>query len=106
MRRLFHRLTHARSRDPFTEPNVRTRRYIDDLAAPRQTDAAVAAMEAAKAHPVTLTRDAVLDEARRATGLSDFGEMDFLDRLDTMLRSAEEDGLNAFIDEAEEYGSR
>lgn len=70
--------------------------YIDDLAAPRQTDAAVAAMEAAKAHPVTLTRDAVLDEARRATGLSDFGEMDFVDRLDTMLRSAEEDGLNAF----------
>ena len=70
--------------------------YIDDLASPRQTPAALAALQAAEGQPVTLTRDAVLDAARRMTGLSNFGPQDFLVRLDIMLRSADEDGLNAF----------
>ena len=70
--------------------------YINDLASPRQTPAALAALQAAEGQPVILTRDAVLDAARRMTGLSDFGHEDFLPRLDIMLRSADEDGLNAF----------
>jgi len=69
---------------------------IDDLAHPRQTEAATAALQSAREHPVSLTRDAVLDTARAATGLSDFGSMDFVERLDIMLRSADEDSLNDF----------
>jgi len=53
-------------------------------------------MRAAEAAaPVSLEVDAVLDAARAATGLTDFGEMDFVERLAVMLRSADEDALNA-----------
>jgi hypothetical protein len=67
---------------------------IDDLAAPRQTEAALAAIATAAQVSVVLTVDAVLESARVQTGLSDFGAMDFAERLGIMLRSAEEDGLN------------
>ena len=66
---------------------------IDDLAQPR-LDAALTNAIAATPEPV-LTRDAVLDAARTATGLSDFGSLDFLPRLDIWLRCyAEDAGLN------------
>jgi len=68
---------------------------IDDIGAPRQTPAALALIRGAEDAPVALTIDAVLDGARAATGLSDFGAMDFVERLSIMLRSADEDGLNA-----------
>jgi hypothetical protein len=69
---------------------------IEDLAAPRHTQAALSLMRAAEAAaPVSLEVDAVLDAARAATGLADFGEIDFIERLAIMLRSADEDALNA-----------
>jgi hypothetical protein len=69
---------------------------IEDLAAPRQTSAALQAIAYAETQPVQLARDEVLDAASNQTGLSDFGDMDFVERLDVMLQSAREDvGLNA-----------
>jgi len=68
---------------------------IDDLAIPRQTPSALALMSDAEREHCVLTVDAVLDAAKAATGLSYFGEMDFVERLALMLRSAEEDSLNA-----------
>ena len=69
---------------------------IDDLGSPRQTQAAQAALDATAAFDTDMTVDGVLDAARAATGLSDFGEMDFVERLAIMLRSIDEDGLNGF----------
>jgi hypothetical protein len=66
-------------------PDIR----IDDLAHPRLTDRQSAAI--AGAPPVTLTTEAVLDAARAATGLSDFGAADFRARLALWLQSFEED---------------
>jgi len=68
---------------------------IDDIAVPRHTPAALSLMSDAEKVSVNLTVEAVLEGARAATGLSDFGAMDFVARLALMLRSAEEDGLNA-----------
>ena len=69
---------------------------IEDLAEPRQTAAALQAIAFAATQPVSLVRDQVLESARTQTGLSDFGAMDFVERLDVMLASAREDaGLNA-----------
>ena len=84
---------------------------IDDLAAPRQTPAALQAIAYANTQPVDLSRQTVLESARQRTGLSDFGAMDFLERLDVMLESAREDtGLNAlgrklFQDDMVRYAS-
>ena len=67
---------------------------IDDLAAPRRSAAQLAAIAAAP--PVDLSVDAVLAAARTATGLSDFGDMSFVPRLQIWLRSfADDRGLNA-----------
>lgn len=69
---------------------------IEDLAAPKQTAEALQAIAYAGSQPVELSRDSILHTARNATGLDDFGPMDFVERLDVMLRSAREDaGLNA-----------
>ncbi len=68
---------------------------IDDIATPRQTPAALSVMSDAEKVRVDLAVSAVLEGAKAATGLSDFGAMDFVERLALMLRSAEEDGLNA-----------
>jgi hypothetical protein len=62
---------------------------IDDLAHPRLTAAQRAAIAAAP--PVTFTIEAVLDAARAATGLHDFGADDFRARLAVWLQSFEED---------------
>ncbi|MEZ5743209.1 MAG: sulfotransferase [Sphingomonadaceae bacterium] len=54
---------------------------IDDLTAPRLTEAQKQAIAASEASPFFLDENAVLDAARAATGLSDFGPEDFLDRM-------------------------
>ena len=64
---------------------------ITDLAHPVLTPAQKAAMEAASQIRVTLTEEAVLGEAMRQTGLSDFGPDDFRQRLRVLLQSFEED---------------
>ena len=62
---------------------------IDDLAHPRLTTLQRDAIAAAPA--VAMRVDAVLDAARAATGLDDFGAADFRDRLQTWLQSFDED---------------
>jgi hypothetical protein len=54
---------------------------IDDLTAPRLSEAQRQAIAAMEANPVALSEDAVLAAAREATGLSDFGPDDFRERL-------------------------
>jgi hypothetical protein len=54
---------------------------IDDLTSPQLTEAQRHMIAAMEANPVSLTEDAVLLAARKATGLSDFGPDDFQDRL-------------------------
>jgi hypothetical protein len=59
---------------------------ISDMHAPVLSELQAAALAAAKAHPVTLTEEAVLDAARANTGLSDFGADDFRHRLRLWLK--------------------
>ena len=69
---------------------------IDDLVAPVLTDAQRAAIAHAASVPIALTEDAVIDAARRQTGLSDFGADDFRGRLRVWLATVnEDDRLNA-----------
>lgn len=67
---------------------------IEDLANPVQTPAAQAAIDAAADVVSLMTVESVLADARAATGLDDFGPMDFVERLAIMLRSADEDAMN------------
>lgn len=64
---------------------------ITDLAEPRLTPEQKAAIEGASRFPVRFTEEAVLGEAVRRTGLSDFGPEDFRERLRVLLQSLEED---------------
>lgn len=67
---------------------------IADLAQPVLSEAIVGAIAATP--PTVMDADAVLDAARKATGLDDFGAPDFRERLEVWLRSFDEDsGLNA-----------
>lgn len=68
-------------------PDIR----ITDLAHPVLSPAQQAAIEFASRIPVRFTQEAVLGEATRRTGLSDFGPDDFRERLGLQLRSLEED---------------
>jgi Sulfotransferase family len=69
---------------------------ITDLAHPELTDEQRAAIARAAAIPVTLTEEAVLEAARRQTGLDDFGSDDFRPRLRAWLATVNEDeGMNA-----------
>lgn len=69
---------------------------IDDLAAPVLSDAQRAAIAAAGQAAIALREDVVLDAARRATGLDDFGDDGFRPRLRAWLAAADADaGLNA-----------
>jgi hypothetical protein len=52
-----------------------------DLRSPQLTEAQRQAIAAGDANPVRLTEEAVLDAARQATGLTDFGPDDFRERL-------------------------
>jgi hypothetical protein len=58
---------------------------IDDLLSPRLSEAQKQAIADAEANPVALTEEAVLETARRRTGLSDFGPDDFRGRLRRLL---------------------
>lgn len=64
---------------------------IDDLAAPVLSEVQRAAVAAAEAHPVELRTDAVLEVARRRTGLDDFGDDDFVERLALWLADVDAD---------------
>jgi len=81
--------------------------YLGDLATPILNPEEAQAVASARA--VVLAEEAVLDEARRQTGLSDFGPDDFRERLDVWMRSAEDDrglgplGRAVVFDEAVRY---
>jgi hypothetical protein len=64
---------------------------IDDLAAPLLTPLQSAALKAVAGIEVDLSEQGVLDEARAQTGLSDFGDDDFRERLQIWLRAVAED---------------
>lgn len=64
---------------------------IDDLTNPQLTDFQKMAVEAAKKIPITFSEQAVLDAARKQTGLSDFGSDDFRERLAVWIEAIEED---------------
>ena len=64
---------------------------ITDLRAPELTRMQTMVLAATEKHPVALNRDAVLDAARHATGLDDFGALDFLPRLDVWMQAVNED---------------
>jgi hypothetical protein len=55
--------------------------YIDDLAAPRLTEAQSGALTWGESLQAVLEPEAVLDAARKRTGLDDFGADDFRERL-------------------------
>jgi hypothetical protein len=65
---------------------------IADLRNPVLTPIQKAALDAAAAHTVPLTEEAVLGAAKAATGLSDFGDEAFRARLRLWLKGTEEDG--------------
>jgi hypothetical protein len=64
---------------------------LTDLANPTLSEAQAAALAYARANPVTLTPDAVLDAARARTGLSDFGADDFRGRLAVWMQAGDAD---------------
>jgi len=67
--------------------------HITDLARPEHSELEKQVM--ASAPEVVLSSAAVLALAQERTGLSDFGDMDFVERLDVWLQSLDEDrGLN------------
>jgi hypothetical protein len=65
---------------------------ITDLHDPVLTDIQKGARAAAAAHPVSFDIDKVFADARAQTGLTDFGEMDFVERLKVWLQAIDEDG--------------
>jgi hypothetical protein len=68
---------------------------IDDLRAPRYDDAQRAALDFGRDLDVGLGVGALLDDARRRTGLVDFGPDDFVARLQAMTDAVDADeGLN------------
>lgn len=60
---------------------------IADMRAPILSDLQAGALAWAKANPVTLSEEAVLDAARAETGLSDFGDDGFRERLRLWVRA-------------------
>lgn len=64
---------------------------IVDLARPDLSDAQRAAITGASQAKIVLREDVVLDAARRQTGLDDFGDASFRERLRVWLASADED---------------
>jgi len=64
---------------------------IGDLADPQLTARQQELQGLAADHPVSVTVDAVLDAARARTGLDDFGDDDFMGRLEVLVASVHED---------------
>jgi len=74
-----------------------TRLRITDLRHPVLNDAQRAALEQARCDPPTMRAADVLAEARRQTGLDDFGPTDFVERMTLWLADGERDAdLTAF----------
>lgn len=67
--------------------------YIPDLHNPILTPLQTDTLKAAAAYPVTMTEEAILNAARKATGLEDFGPQDFRVRLRKWV-----DAINASTD--------
>ena len=65
--------------------------HIEDLAAPVLTPMQKMMLEGMAGAEVAFTVDAVLDDARERTGLSDFGPEDFVERLQVWCQSTDED---------------
>ena len=57
---------------------------ITDLAHPELSAAQRGALAYAETLQIELTRSSILQEARQATGLTDFGSPDFLERLELL----------------------
>lgn len=57
---------------------------IDDLAAPLLSEAQLSALAYGESVPIAFSERAVLDYARRKTGLSDFGPDDFRERMNLL----------------------
>jgi hypothetical protein len=64
---------------------------ITDIRSPVLTELQIQALAAASKHPVTLESDVVLREACQATGLADFGDQSFRERLDLWMKCARDD---------------
>ena len=77
---------------------------LTDLAEPELTEMQKGALAHTAANPVTLSVDAVLDAARAQTGLDDFGSDDFLPRLETWMRSANNDAELSTVGRAGVFG--
>jgi hypothetical protein len=70
---------------------------IDDLGAPRRTEAQLDALASAEANAPIFEEERILQTARERTGLSDFGSDDFRPRLRAWIASVEADeGLSSF----------
>lgn len=65
---------------------------ITDFAAPVLTDDQRFFVERAERNPVDLSAGSILDAARRATGLDDFGPDDFLGRMQILIDEVSADG--------------
>lgn len=78
---------------------------ITDLARPELTDAQRAAMAAASQATIVLREDVVLAAARRQTGLDDFGDEGFRERLRVWLASADEDAELGPLGRATVFGN-
>ncbi|MFK7731095.1 MAG: sulfotransferase [Pseudomonadales bacterium] len=69
--------------------------HITDLAHPVLSEIQQAAVDYGKTLSVELTRDSILNEAEEKTGLDDWGDKDFLERLDLLCDEWNSDsGLN------------
>ena len=69
---------------------------LDDLREPRLSATQRTALSLARIVPLRFTEAAVLDAARKRTGLTDFGAQDFRERLGLLLRDYQaDDGLTA-----------
>lgn len=81
----------GRARYPFAMAERPPDIHIHDLSAPELTDLQKAAVAYAGQHPVELQVKAVLGQAQERTGLDDFGEDSFQDRLQVWLQAVRED---------------
>jgi len=79
--------------------------HVADLARPALTDLQRAAIEAASRVPVQLREDVVLAAARERTGLSDFGDEGFRERLRVWLAAADADAELGPLGRATVFGN-
>ena len=73
---------------------------ITDMLAPILTEQQKAVLEGAAKASFDFSPDAILSAARQQTGLSDFGEMDFVERLDLWCQCVREDSFLSAVSHA------